>query len=141
MANFKGYRIPVDLLLILKVLWLLIYYNIAIAVRPVPVIMEKIRSLRKSSHSRTPKADAILDKVWRACNFFLLRIASSGRPCLKRALVMYNFSCRLGLDTIVMIGVKKGDPKLAGHGWIEIEGAPYLENEAELEKYTIMLKG
>jgi len=54
---------------------------------------------------------------------------------------MYSFSCSMGLDTIVMIGVKKGDSKLAGHGWIEIEGTPYLENKAELEKYTVMLKG
>jgi hypothetical protein len=141
MPGFKGYRIPADLPLILKTLWLLIYYNIAIAARPMPLILESISSLKKENKKRSLKTDATLDKAWRACNFFLLRIACSGRPCLRRALVMYNFSCRMGLEATVMIGVLKGESGLAGHGWIEIEGVPYLEDREELGKYTVMLKG
>jgi hypothetical protein len=141
MPNLKGYRIPADLPLILETLWLLIYYNFAIAARPMPLILESIRSLKKNNNSRSPESDATLDKAWRACNFFLLRIACSGRPCLKRALVMYNFSSRMGLEAAVKIGVLKGGSGLAGHGWIEIKGAPYREEMEELAKYTVMLTG
>jgi hypothetical protein len=141
MLRLNGYSIPADLFLIMKVLCLLLFYSASFAARPMPDILRKIRSLRKKSCSPTAETAMVLDKVWRACNFFLLRIAASDKPCLRRALVMYNYCCRMGLDAEVMIGVKKDGCSLTGHGWIEIDGVPYLENRTDLDNYTVMLKG
>ncbi len=49
------------------------------------------------------------------------------RNCLKRTLSLYYFLSRLGLPVQVNLGVRKGGEKLEGHGWLSLEGRPYLE--------------
>ncbi len=49
------------------------------------------------------------------------------RNCLKRTLSLYYFLSRLGLPVQVNLGVRKGGGKLEGHGWLSLEGKPYLE--------------
>lgn len=49
------------------------------------------------------------------------------RNCLKRTLSLYYFLSRLGLPIQVNFGVRKGEENLEGHGWLTLEGKPYLE--------------
>ena len=49
------------------------------------------------------------------------------RNCFKRTLSLYYFLSRLGLPIQVNLGVRKGEGKLEGHGWLTLEGKPYLE--------------
>jgi hypothetical protein len=141
MLHYKGYRVPADLPLVLKTVCLLLYYHAAISFRPAPAVLAAVRALKRGDNARNPGADEKLDKVWRACNFFLLRLAGSGKPCLRRALVMYHFCCRMGLEAEVKIGALKEGGRLKGHGWLEIGGEPYLENRQALGRYTVTLKG
>ena len=50
--------------------------------------------------------------------------------CWKRAAVLRRYLQLNGIETEVAFGVKKpGDGKVAGHAWLEREGAPFLESE------------
>ena len=107
-----------------------------------PVILERISSqCRGGKTALTREAAAELEKIWKACNFFLIRGLRTYKPCLRRTLVLYDWCCRKGFEAEVMIGVYKQDSALKGHSWLILEGVPFREETEELEKYTVMLKG
>ncbi len=60
------------------------------------------------------------------------------RNCLKRTLTLYFFFSRLGLPIQVNLGVRKEDKKLAGHGWLTLEGKPYKEPTPNKPAYKII---
>ena len=49
------------------------------------------------------------------------------RNCFKRSLSLYYFLSRLGLPVQINLGVRKEEGKLKGHGWLTLQGKPYLE--------------
>jgi hypothetical protein len=62
-----------------------------------------------------------------------------GRPlvhakCLTRALCLYYFLRREGVDVTVHFGVEKSGDTFAGHSWLMMDGEPYLE-EADPRLY------
>ncbi|HYH45768.1 MAG TPA: lasso peptide biosynthesis B2 protein [Thermoanaerobaculia bacterium] len=60
------------------------------------------------------------------------RLLAAGRPlvrrgCLTRGLTLYHFLRRAGADVALCFGIGKQEGDLAGHCWIEHEGAPLAE--------------
>jgi hypothetical protein len=49
--------------------------------------------------------------------------------CWKRAAVLHRYLLRQGITTRIIFGVRnEADGKVAGHAWLEAEGAPILES-------------
>ena len=49
--------------------------------------------------------------------------------CWKRAIVLYRFLAREGINSQVVFGVRQSDGELKGHAWLETEDGPILEVE------------
>lgn len=141
MMEHKGYRLPQDLPLIFWALWRLVYYEIIIHRRPLPDILLEIRKIKASSPP--PEAAMIrLDKLWRACGFWMARLFRSPRPCLRRALVLYHWCRKHGIESRVFVGVGKDGDALKGHAWLSVAGRIYREDPLLLAKdYVVMLEG
>ena len=50
--------------------------------------------------------------------------------CLERSLVLYRLLSRAGGNPALVLGVRPGPERVAGHAWIEIGGRPVAETEA-----------
>ena len=50
--------------------------------------------------------------------------------CLERSLVLYRLLSRAGANPALVLGVRPGAARVAGHVWIEIGGRPVAEAEA-----------
>lgn len=144
MWKYKNYELPRDLPLILSALLWLIYYEIMIQSRPLPVIFAKIRetNVDASPALSTEQTDIILDKLWRACGFWMARVLKNPRPCLRRSLVLYRWCKKHGVESKVVVGVDKDGDVLKGHAWLYVHGQVYREDPALLARdYTVMLEG
>jgi Transglutaminase-like superfamily len=69
------------------------------------------------------------------------RLLAAGRPlvrrgCLTRGLTLYRFLRRADADVALCFGIGKQDGDLAGHCWIEHEGAPLAERRDPRELYV-----
>lgn len=141
MFRFKEYNFPKDLGLIL-IIWIsLAYYSLIIRIRAMPVILDTIRSRRTDARVKPSSLELEeLDKIRRAADYLLTRVLRTEKPCLRRTLVLYEWCCRQGIDSTVMVGVCKSNNLLQGHSWIVIAGLPFREDVSELENYTVMLR-
>lgn len=138
----KGYKIPSDLVLILKVFHLVYYYRQAVRRRSLP---DLIAGIRQKGSSRPMQALAAhdhekLEKAARAADFLLSRIIRTKKPCLPRSLALLDWCSQNGIQARIAIGVKKSQQLLEGHSWILIKDQPYRENLNHLAEYTIMLE-
>ena len=135
---------PQDVPLIIGALYGLLYYKMMIHWRPLPKILEGIRGLDDGCVSPILSAEVQikLDKLWRACNFWMTSFLRNQRPCLHRGLVMYHWCQRNGLDCKLVVGVRKDGDVLKGHAWLYVQGHLYREDPMLLAReYTIMLEG
>ncbi len=82
-----------------------------------------------------------MDKIYRGATYWMTRIGRSSRPCLRRSLVLHHWCAKQGLNTRVVIGVKKDGSDLQGHGWLVLDGQPYHEEPGSLEQYTTFFEG
>jgi len=142
--KYKGYDLPQDVPLIIGALCELFYYEIMIHSRPLPKILAGIREMgNEVSFSSLPAEVMVqLDKLWRACGFWMSRLLKNPRPCLRRSLVLYHWCRKNGVDSKVVVGVDKNGDKLKGHAWLCVYGHVYREDADALAKeYTIMLEG
>jgi len=140
----KGYDLPRDLPLIISALLWLLYYELLIHLKPLPVILAKIREIPPEASLLLSEEETgiILDKLWRACGFWMSRVLNNTRPCLRRSLVLYRWCRKLGLESKVVIGVDKNGDVLKGHAWLIVKGRIYREDPVALAKdYTILLEG
>jgi hypothetical protein len=51
--------------------------------------------------------------------------------CLERSLVLYRVLSRAGAQPALILGARRDAPSVAGHAWIEVDGAPVCEPERE----------
>lgn len=140
----KGYELPQDVPLIAGALLRLIYYEMMIHRKPLPNILAGIREMDNDiSFSPLPEeAMVTLDKLWRACGFWMARLLRNPRPCLRRSLVLYRWCRKHGIDSKLFVGVGKDGDMLKGHAWLHVYGQVYREDPVSLEsEYTVMLEG
>lgn len=122
----------------------LLYYERMLHRMPLPDILAKIRSLGDGGVSSISPAEAAvrLDKLLRACDFWMVRFLRKPGPCLRRGLVMYRWCRKNRVDSKLAVGVGKDGDVLKGHAWLYVDGRVYREDPALLAKeYTVMLEG
>ena len=140
----KGYELPQDAPLIIGALSRLIYYEMMIHLKPLPVILAGIRGTSRKGSPSLSREDAMmrLDKLWRVCGFGMSRLLRNPRTCLRRSLVLYRW-CRMhGVECRLFVGVGKDKNALKGHAWISVYGQIYREDPLLLAReYTVMLEG
>lgn len=146
MWQFKGYDLPGDLLLLVWVGVLVLYFEILVRLRPLPRILHNINaSMTRSCHNmaRPPTNEQlkIMDKIYRGATFWMTRVGRSPRPCLRRSLVLYHWCALQGVEARVVVGVRKDGSDLKGHGWLLLDGQPYHEAIEVLEQYTVFIEG
>ncbi len=140
--QYKGYDVPGDLLLIMKVFALVMHYRRAIHKEPLPDLIEEIKGGGGGSLRLITAPDqARLEKAARAADFLLLRVMGTAKPCLPRSLALLHWCREQGIRAEIAIGVKKSEDLLEGHSWLLLEGQPYREDPEHLAEYTIMMEG
>lgn len=71
-------------------------------------------------------------------DWVLRRVRLTRVPCLPRALVRFRLLRRAGWAPVFKMGVRAGpDGDVAGHAWVELDGAPFAEREST--DYTVTL--
>ena len=144
MWKHKGYELPQDVPLIIGALCGLLYYEMMIHWRPLPKILAEIRGMGDEGSFSILSAEVTvkMDKLWRACSFWMLRLLRNPRPCLRRGLVLYHWCRKNSLDSKLVVGVGKDGNVLKGHAWLYVYGHVYREDPVLLAReYTVMLEG
>ena len=141
--KYKGYELPQDAPLIIGALLGLLYYEIMIHWRPLPKVLAEIhkRGDGESSPLLPPEVMVKLDKLWRACGFWMIRLLRNQRPCLRRGLVLYHWCRKHGVESKLVVGVGKDGDVLKGHAWLYVYGHVYREDPVILAReYVVMLE-
>lgn len=144
MWKHKGYELPRDVTLIIGALLRLIYYEMMIHLRPLPMILAGIREISHEGSSSLLQEEVMikLDKLWRACGFWMVRLLRNPRPCLRRSLVLYRWCRKNGVDSKLFVGAGKDKDILKGHAWLNVYGHVYREDPVLLAReYVVMLEG
>lgn len=139
--EYKGYRVPQDLGLLAGLFFLLVYYSLFLQFLPVPRLIESARrNLRQESLREADSSDKEnLDKIWRGCGFILDRLFRTSKPCLRRTLVLHRWCCKQNIASTVVVGFLKNGRELKGHSWLLVNGEPFGERPADLERYIQVL--
>jgi hypothetical protein len=95
----------------------------------------KIRSTSVEDRSETPaQLGRAIDSVL-GIDLFVFR-----RSCWKRALVLHRFLALNGIESEIKFGVRKEiDGTVTGHAWLEHQGRPVLEDDADAYIVTFSL--
>ncbi len=142
MWKYKGYELPQDLPLIIGALLRLLYFELILHRRPLPDILAEISGMPSVLSAPAAEVAVTLDKLWRACGFWMARVLKNPRPCLRRSLVLYRWCKKHGVESKVVVGVDKDGDILKGHAWLYVHGQVYREDPELLARdYTIMLEG
>lgn len=130
------FRQPGDALLVASIL------PVAMAVPLLMrVPMRYLGVLLGSPRSAARDDASALARVQRAIEFVLNRGRPLVRPgCLTRGVTRCFFLRRAGLDVDLCFGMGVVDNVLAGHCWLELDGAPYLENHDPRAIFTEMYR-
>jgi hypothetical protein len=58
--------------------------------------------------------------------------------CLNRSLILYHILQKVGVAVKINFGVRKADNDIEGHGWLTLNGEPYLENSDMIESFCLI---
>jgi len=108
----------------------------------VPVLLmllqlDRVQRLLEPRHVSVSSKPATIKQIRRYVDFILF----VGRPivrrrCLTRALTLYYFLKRAGMDVTVCFGMGTIEGEYVGHCWLVKEGAPFLERRDPRLRYT-----
>lgn len=141
MVEYKGFLIPKDIILFFFTT-IRVYHFILITKKQTS--RQTINSINLRTYKKrkidTEEKTIILEKTYRIASFILSKTRYKHKPCLPRSYIIYNTARKLQLNAQIVIGVIKDDDKLTGHGWVEIDGKPFMENQEYLKEFTVMIK-
>lgn len=150
MCYCKGFKLPHDLGLLAGSFFLLAWYSFRLKYQSYRSILEDIARLKGPVKDRGRGRPAgvpgggereVLEKTWRALNFYLRCIYRSDKPCLRRTAVLYHRCRRLGLEARTVVGVCKEKGELLSHAWLLLENEPFHELPAMLARYCPIMEG
>lgn len=147
MCRWKGFNLPRDLGLLAGAFLLLAWYSFRLKHQTYKVILEDIARLGPGKGKNRPTgvygggAHEVLEKTWRALNFYLRYIYHSDKPCLRRTAVLYHCCRRLGLKARAVVGVCKEKDELLSHAWLLLDDQPFHEVPAMLARYSSIMEG
>lgn len=70
----------------------------------------------------------------------LLAAEGEARGCLPRAVALFGEARALGLAPRVVLGVRKDGAEVRSHAWLELEGAPLLEDPETPRRYEVIAR-
>ena len=70
----------------------------------------------------------------------LLAAEGTTHPCLPRAVALYGEARALGFEPRLVLGVRKADGRVESHAWLELEGAPLLEDPETPARYEVVAR-
>jgi len=83
----------------------------------------------RSREGRPPGRPDVVLKAWRRGGRLLV-----SPNCLERSLLLYRLLSREGANPTIVFGVDRGGETVAGHAWVEIDGA--VVHDAGTADYT-----
>ncbi len=117
----------------------IVYYRRALEFRRIAEIIDGIQLLKGVTLRTEYSAAVLLDTAHKVCSGVQRRITRDKRPCLIRALVLYEICMRQGIDAGLVIGAGKVNHSLEGHAWLELDGVPYRDKQ-NLDDYVEMIR-
>ena len=64
----------------------------------------------------------------------------SDRDCLQRSLLLYRLLSRAGAEPTLVLGFQEREGKIVGHAWVLVDGRAIIESEAELLRFSPVLR-
>lgn len=141
MIQYKGFVFPKDTVLVCSAALSTLRYRRLIKKMPPVLLFEQLRAKKKPMRGTLENNLKYLAKTYRAATSMLVKVLRSSKPCLARSFVVYEQAMKRGVDAQLFIGVKSEEDALAGHGWVEIGGAPFMECAQDTQNYTVMISG
>jgi hypothetical protein len=130
-----GVRDPRSLFLSVRMSAWIILISVIAPLVPLSTIFRVTETRRRWNASALLPAEELARYVERV---FHSGLAKDG-TCWKRAAVLRRYLLLDGIETAVVFGVRREDDgKLAGHAWLEREGAPFLERDEP--RYTVTFR-
>ena len=112
-----------------------------IAVSPL-LLRVKLPRLLAFLEPRAPSKDSDPVKVDRIIRYTDALLPGRGpfprRSCFRRAVTLYYFLSREGMELGICFGVSPSGESLAGHCWLVRDGEPFLEKGDPLSKFIPM---
>lgn len=62
------------------------------------------------------------------------------KPCLPRALALLELARAHGVAPTLVLGVERGAAGVAAHAWLEVGGAPFLEDPGTPARYVVVAR-
>ena len=126
-----GLRKPGEAWLLVRMAAWVVLLSLAVKVLPLPRVLKLMTPRRRARPTRDDPAEVqarlaeSLDMLLRT-DFWVFT-----PTCWKRAPVLYRYLALRGVETRVVFGMRKeGEGAVAGHAWLESEGAPVEELSA-----------
>jgi hypothetical protein len=67
-----------------------------------------------------------------------LKIFGLKPNCLNRSLILYYFLHKIGVAVKINFGIRKANKDIEGHGWLTLNGKPYLEKSDTLNSFCLI---
>lgn len=131
-ANFTSFR---EMWLFIQIFFLVTLSPVALRLFPIPRLM-RICTPRNSKVYDGRNREKLRVRAVKFTDYILDWNALRGRnTCLKRALVLYYFLRKWGMDVQVCFGVRyTAHQRLDGHAWLLYQDDFFLERNAEMTK-------
>ena len=130
-----GLHDPRSLLLSVRMSAWIVLISIVARLVPLSTMFRLAETRRRWAPAALLPAEEIARRIDRVIHAGLVTDGS----CWKRAAVLRRYLLLNGIETEVVFGVRKeSGGELAGHAWLEREGAPFLEGE--LPQYTVTFR-
>lgn len=137
---YKGFQLPQDAALFVFLPLRMLRYHLLLkrhsAHSVTLMIRSRSRQIPKQKHQNMDE----LTKCRRIVDHILVCRLRFQKPCLLRCLTLLNEALRRGIPADLCIGAKNEGSALAGHSWLEIDGAPFMEDPGQIAEYTRMTK-
>jgi hypothetical protein len=128
-------RDPRSLFLSARMSAWIVLISIVARLVPLATMIRLAETRRRWAPSAILPAEEIARRIDRVFHAGLVKDGS----CWKRSAVLRRYLLLNGIETEVVFGVRKRDSgELAGHAWLERDGAPFLEREEP--QYTVTFR-
>ncbi|HEV7767703.1 MAG TPA: lasso peptide biosynthesis B2 protein [Thermoanaerobaculia bacterium] len=130
-----GVRDPRSLLLSVRMIAWIVLISLVSRLVSITTMFRLAETRRRWAPAARLPAEEIARRIDRVFHAGLVKDGS----CWKRSAVLHRYLQLNGIETEVVFGVrKKDDGELAGHAWLERDGAPFLEREPP--QYTVTFR-
>jgi hypothetical protein len=114
-----------------------------LAILPVAVRLFPVARLTALLTPRSPRP--LQPQVLAAGAYWVDRLVDR-RPfrfwghCLRRSLALYYLATRAGYPVRMALGIRRDGANVTGHGWLELDGLPFLEPGEHPEAHFVVME-